>query len=77
MFKRTLYALMLAGSLFGAGCIFDTDDEGGDVDVDDDADCVTQCDEAEGSCSVDCDDADDSCRVECEGEREECVSSCG
>lgn len=75
MFQRTLYALMLAGSLFGAGCIFDTDDDGGAVDAD--ADCVTQCDETEGSCSVDCDDADNECTVACSGDREECVSTCG
>jgi hypothetical protein len=62
---------LIAGSVFGAGCLFDTDDDDAD-----DPDCITECDEAQGSCEVDCDDADDSCRVDCQGEREDCVTSC-
>jgi hypothetical protein len=70
MLQRISYALLITGSLFGAGCFLDADDDEG-------PECVTSCDEAKGSCEVDCDDADNECRVECQGEREECVRSCG
>ena len=65
----TIAALVFGGALASSGCVFDDDDDDGDVDG-----CVTTCEDSHEECSIDCDD--DACIATCDDEFDSCKTDC-